>query len=51
MMLTLVILSGMLVDHFGPDANISTTIGWIIRLEGTDIHFSLRMNSNDFDDP
>lgn len=35
----------------GFEWNISTTIGWVAMKLGTDIHDSLRMNWNNFDDP
>ncbi len=38
------------VHHFGPDWNISTTIGWAVVKFCTDIHASQRMNPTDFDD-
>ncbi len=41
----------LLVNHSGPDWNISTAIGWIAMTLCTDIHGPQRINLTDFGDP
>ena len=45
-----VAICGLSVHHFGPDRNISTTIGWIGVIFGTNVHGSTTMDPNDFGD-
>ena len=50
-MAMLICWSFNMANHFGPDCNISTTIGWIAMKFATDIQSPETKNSNDFGGP